>query len=110
MSDPSKTLDALQSLVVQPRAADHPLSAIEARAGMNHLRVALEAAENVVATPHGARIDHLRRVEARGPGPKLVPLGPYHVELVRYDLLDPPERIRVWRQGHIVAEVEIRAS
>ena len=101
-------LDALQNLVVQGRAAQGSLSLSGRDEAFQKLRVALDAAENVIATPRGARLDHLKRVEARGPGPRLVKLGPYDVELVHHELLDPPERIRIWRNGHILAEVELQ--
>ena len=107
MPDPTKVLDALQSLVVSSRAAETALRYTGRPDTFDSLRIAVEAAENVIATPHGARVDHLRRVEARGPGPNVTRLGPLQVELVHHELLEPPDRLRVWRDFHLLAEVEL---
>ncbi len=107
MPDPTKVLDALQNLVVQGRAVESVLPLATPSESIENVRVAIAAAEKAVRTRESGRLDHLRRVEARGPGPKTVAVGPYQVELVRHELLDPPGRMRIWRESHLVAEIEL---
>ncbi len=105
--DPTKVLDALQDLIVHSRAIEGALPLTAPSVKDEDLRVALAAAERVIGTQPGARVDHLRRIETRGPGPQAVPLGRYHMELIHPELADPSERLRVWQGGHLMAEIEL---
>jgi hypothetical protein len=80
--DPTKVLDALQSLVARSKVSEGALPLTAACRKAEHFRSALDIADSESASGRGARVDHLRRVEARGPGPKTTALGPYEVELV----------------------------
>jgi hypothetical protein len=106
MTDPTKVLDALQSVVAAKRPSKRVLGAT-AEVEPQTLEVVLRAVENARRNADRTTTDHLLRVQARGAGSDTVLLEAYEIELVRRGPFGGGPQLRVWRDGCILAELEL---